>query len=48
MSRKKKSRKKARVERRVHITKIVVKMNQPERKKPKALVKSLGPADVPA
>ena len=42
MSRVKKRMKKARVERRVHSTKIVVKMNQPARKKPKALVKSAG------
>lgn len=47
-SRKKKSRKKATVDRNVHISSMVVKMNQPMRKKPKALLKSLGPLPVGA
>jgi hypothetical protein len=45
-SKKKKSRKKATVDRSVQINRIVVKMNHPIRKKPKALLKSLTPAPV--
>ena len=48
MSRVKKSRKKATVERSVQISRMVVKMNQPARKKPKALLKSLTPTVVVA
>ena len=46
MSRKKKSRKNATVERSVQRTRIEVKMNQPIRNRPNALVKSSGPAPV--
>lgn len=42
-SRKKKSRKKATVERSVQMTRMVVKMNQPDRKYPNALLKSFVP-----
>jgi hypothetical protein len=43
----KKSMKKATVERRVQSRRMVVKMNQPARKYPKALLKSLTPAVAP-
>lgn len=42
-SRKKNSRKKATVDLSVQITRIVVKMNQPAKKYPNALLKSLTP-----
>jgi hypothetical protein len=45
MSRVKKRKKKATVERRVQMTRMVVKMNQPMRKNPKALVKSFLPPE---